>query len=132
MQTTISLQRCIVPVTILFTLMLLIHGTAHAQGYKKALEKTPEERAAFQTEYLQKTLGLSATQVEKLHAVNLKYAKEMEPLIKSAPGNAVLFREAKKMVEKRDKEYLVILSEPQFQKYLGIKKKVLEKASDKL
>lgn len=54
--------------------------TEQRDGRNGRERRSPEERAALRTEKMSKELGLSKSQAKKLHALNLKQAKEREEM----------------------------------------------------
>lgn len=49
-----------------------------AQENTNTPERTPEQEAALQTEKIQQELNLTANQVQQVHEINLKYARERQ------------------------------------------------------
>jgi len=104
---------------------------ASAQG-DKLKTSTPEERAALQTELMKSKLDLSADQLPKLSALNLKYAQKMDPILKGSGGPLVRMREARELEQAKEGELAQILSPAQFEKYQAAKEEIRQKVEAKL
>src|SRR5215470_3409862 len=65
---------------------------------------TPEQRAKALTEMMTKKLGLSPEQTSKVADLNLKYANQMEPLIKGSEGPLVKMRQMREINEAKEAE----------------------------
>eukprot|EP01035_Chromulina_nebulosa_P011646 gene11646-15555_t len=57
--------------------------------------KTPGERAKFQTEMMKNKLGLDSMQVNQVEAINLKYALKNEPVLRSDKNKLSKFKQLK-------------------------------------
>lgn len=86
-------------IIVMLSLGVLIAGASFAQNAPKRerknrienrdqsrIKRTPEERAARQTEMLSKKLDLSAKQKRKLEALNLKHNQELAALRTNKTG----------------------------------------------
>ncbi len=78
---------------------------------------TPEERAEAQTLMMKEELGLDAAAVDKVRAINLEYAKKMDPTIQGPDGPLLKSREAFNLQEQKEGELKAVLTPEQFQKY---------------
>ena len=67
--------------TFFVVVLLAIAAPLLAVDIDALKETTPEERAEAQTLMMKENLGLSDEKVEKVRAINLKYAKIMDPTI---------------------------------------------------
>jgi len=85
---------------------------------------TPEERAAYQTSLMTGLLSLTPDQVDKVGAVNLEYAKQLDPLLKGDQSRYERYRKATPILEAKDAAIKPLLSEAQYTKYLDSKKTV--------
>jgi len=64
---------------------------------------TPEERAQFQTEWMNKNLNLDEDQSVQIEKLNLEYAKKMEK-VKSTYGNLSKLKLARSISEEKDEK----------------------------
>jgi hypothetical protein len=85
---------------------------------------TPEERAEAQTLMMKENLGLSQEKVEKVRAINLKYAKVMDPTIQGAEGPMKKGMVARNRQAQKDGELKAVLSPDEYQNYLASKLKM--------
>ena len=80
---------------------------------------TPEERAQKMTEMMKKTLPLDTTQVDTIHALNLKYAKMgQKEIIEPQLGIWGKYRKGTQLTKQKEKELKVLLSKSQWDNYL--------------
>ena len=87
--------------------------------------QTVEERATQQTERLDKTVGLTDEQKNKIQAVNLDIAKQTEEQFGKNRGNREAMQTAlRKANAERDNKYKQILTDEQFKKYTEEKAKL--------
>jgi hypothetical protein len=108
-------------------------SAAVAQSQLDELKKTtPEQRAAAQTEMMKAKLALTPDQTPKIAALNLKYAKESDPIIKSPEGPFRKFREIREINNRKEAELKQLLSPDQFQKYLAAKSEMREEFEQKM
>jgi hypothetical protein len=107
--------------------VILIGGKLFAQDAKT--NRTPEERARIQTEWMKQTLKLDETQLTKIEPLNLKYAKKMEE-IKSIPSKMDKLKKAKSIMDEKDKELKKILNKDQFDVYLEKREELKDKMKE--
>lgn len=105
-------------------IIVLASSKMFAQDAKT--QKTPEERAAFQTEWMQENLELSEAQTAQVGSLNLKYAQKMEQ-IKSIEGRISQLKEARVIHEEKNLELEQILSKEQFKTYTDKQKELRKK-----
>jgi hypothetical protein len=111
---------------------LLIAAPVLAVDIDALKETTPEERAEAQTLMMKENLGLSDATVEKVHAINLKYAKVMDPTIQSSDGPMKKGSEASNRQQQKDGELKAVLSADEYQKYLASKQKMRENIVERI
>lgn len=113
---------------LLTLLMLLSQGMdLHAQNAANMalLESTtPEERATIQTELLTDKLTLTENQKDQLAEVNLKYAEQMEAVIKGGASKWKMYRTAKRFEKEKDEELKALFNVEQFSAYLDYKEQL--------
>lgn len=98
----------------------------------KLKNTTPQQRADAQTEYMQSNLALTSDQTSTIAAINLKYAQQMEPILKGSDGPLVKMRAMRGIQDAKEGELQVVLSPEQFTKYQGLKEEMREKIEQKL
>ena len=93
---------------------------------------TPEERANIQTELLRDKLTLTESQQDKVAEVNLKYAKQMEEMIKGGASKWKMYRTAIRVDKEKDGDLKALLTAPQFSTYLDYKEHLRTDGKEKL
>jgi uncharacterized protein involved in outer membrane biogenesis len=104
--------------------LVLVASSAAAENLDALAHTTPEQRAAEQTRMMKSRLDLSADQVGQVQAVNLKYAKEMDPVLKGSGGVLERLKQARQIDHAKDTALQGVLSESQFQKYTAAKQEM--------
>jgi len=107
--------------TFFVVVLLAIAAPLLAVDIDALKETTPEERAEAQTLMMKENLGLSAEKVEKVRAINLKYAKVMDPTIQGPDGPMKKGMVASNRQAQKDGELKAVLSPDEYQKYLASK-----------
>jgi hypothetical protein len=121
-----------IKLTTVSAIFVLILSTSTLFGQDSNISKsTPEQRAKFQTEQMNKKLPLKADQYEAVYAINIKFAKETEPYIRETDGKMKKLRELKAIQNKKSEEMKAILTPDQYKKYEELQKENREKAKDK-
>lgn len=111
---------------------LSLMASAALAQMDKLKNTTPEERAGAQTEMMKSKLALTSEQAPTIAAINQKYAKEMDPVIKGSEGPLMKMRHMKQIDAKKEAELKQVLSADQFQKYLASKEEMREKFEEKM
>jgi hypothetical protein len=111
--------------------VLLSCTLVQAQAPEEFKNTTPEQRAKLQTDLMKTKLQLNEEQTTKVGAINLKYAKQMEPVIKGSGGKLAKFREAKKVNEQKEAELKQVLTTEQFNTYEKAKEDMKEEMKKK-
>lgn len=124
-------MKKILGITIL-TLVLFAGRPAMAQTGADLKNKTPEQRAQFQTEMMTSKLKLNTDQQTKVQAINLKYAKKMEPIIKGDAGRFQKFKQAKALLKDKDNELKAVFTADQFKQYLDFEAEMRQKVKEKM
>jgi hypothetical protein len=112
--------------TVFVVVSLLIAAPVLAADIDALKETTPEERAEAQTLMMKENLGLSDAKVEKVRAINLKYAKVMDPTIQGSDGPMMKGTVASNRQKQKDGELKAVLSADEYQKYLASKYEMRE------
>lgn len=110
--------------TLLFAAALLTAAPALAADIEALGDTTPKERAEAQTLMMKEKLGLSDAKVEKVRAINLKYAEKMEPVLKGSDGPLMKGREARNFQAQKEGELKAVLSADEYKKYLSSKEEM--------
>lgn len=103
-----------------------------AQSVEDFKNTTPEQRAQIQTNLMKTKLQLSEEQTTKVAAINLKYARQMEPVIKGDGGKLAKYREVKKINEQKDAELKQVFTEEQYATYEKAKEQMKEEMKKKI
>ncbi len=102
-------------------LMAAFSLNAVADEASNVLNSTPEQRASFQSQYMTEHLGLAAAVAAKVQVINLKYAEQMEPILKGTDGRLGKMQKSRGVLAAKDKELQGVLNPEQFQQYDGFK-----------
>ena len=125
------LRNAVLMMVAVAALLLAVPPVARAQMDKLA-STTPQERAKMQTEFMKNRLDLTPEQLQRVGALNLKYAQRMDPVIKGSEGPLMKMRQMREINEAKVGEPKGILSPPQFEKYLASKEEMREKLEQKV
>jgi hypothetical protein len=112
--------------TVFVVVSLLVAAPVLAADIDALKETTPEERAEAQTLMMKETLGLSDAKVEKVQAINLKYAKVMDSTIQGSDGSMMKGTVASSRQQQKDGELKAVLSADEYKKYLASKQEMRE------
>jgi Spy/CpxP family protein refolding chaperone len=89
-------------------------GTAQARGERK----TMEERTEMRTSRMVEELSLNTDQASKIRQINLNQANKMKAMReKQAAENQDFRQEARSIADETEKQYQIILTPEQFEKY---------------
>lgn len=116
----------------LLLIALLSCALVQAQAPEELKNTTPEQRAKVQTDLMKTKLQLNEEQTAKVGAINLKYAKQMEPVVKSGGGKLAKYRQAKKINEQKEAELKQVLTTEQFETYEAVKETMKEEMKKKV
>lgn len=106
-------------------MFLLLPMVIMAQN-SRFMNSTPEERAQAHTEWMQKNLNLSNSQLDKIKPINIKYAHEMEKIKNSDMSNMEKIKVVKEVDKKRIAEFKTVLSSEQLKIYNDKKKELFQ------
>jgi len=99
---------------------------------QKLKESTPQQRADFQTKLMKAKLNLNQDQLTKVSSVNLKYAQKFEPVLKSDENRFSKMRQAKALMEQKDKELQIIFTKSQYTQYLAFEQDMRKKLREQM
>lgn len=88
--------------------------SADAQKFKNS---TPEQRAAMQDKLMKQELNLSDVQYTQVSALNLEYARKMQPIINSDESRFSKGRKARALLKEKDEKLKKILTQQQYDLY---------------
>ena len=115
----------------LFVLFLALAPVAlSAQTREKIKSSTPEQRADKQSEFLGTNLKLDDAQRNKISAINLKYAKQMDGIMKGKGSKIAKMKSARKLNEEKEAEYQQVMTPDQYKQYQQVKKDLREKMKE--
>ena len=108
-------------IALALTLLLMLSGQlAMAQNTSAMQDRTPQERARFQTEMMKNKFGLDSIQLNQVEAINLKYALKNEPVIKSGDNKLSKFRQLRSSQKEKEAELKKIFTAQQFKQYQAL------------
>lgn len=93
---------------------------------------TPQERAKFQTAFLQKKLSLTPEQLPKVEQINLDTAQKMDPVLKGNQGPLVRMRTMRAIEQQKETALQGVLTPAQFQGFLAAKDELKQKLEQHL
>jgi len=111
---------------ILFMVINLSFACAQ-DSIQKLKDTSPQQRAQFQTNLMKQKLNLDSGQLNRVQAVNLKYALKFQPIIKSDEGRFTKLRAAMALQEQKDKELQTIFTKDQYTGYLAFEQELKSK-----
>lgn len=120
-----AIIKVISTVAFVFTVLTGIH----AQGPHSRM-RTPEERARWQTDWMQKELSLDSAVIPKVYAINLKYAHRMDSLMRSDNTRHGNRQNMRALMDAKDKELEKVLTAEQFKLYLQKKEEMRQNARE--
>ncbi len=111
---------------------LLFCATAFSADMDALKNTTPQQRAKLQTLFMKKRLKLTHKQVPKVMDINLRYAQQMEPVLKGNEGKLVKMRQATSIRRAKDNELTSVLTPGQYQAYLASKEQMRQQMIEKV
>jgi len=81
------------------------------------IRSTPAQRAAIQTQFMKERLELPADVLAKVQAINLKYAQQLDPVLKGTDGRFSKMQQSRGIMAAKDAELQSVLSPSQFEAY---------------
>jgi hypothetical protein len=102
--------------TMSWTAALLFVGMSFAT-YAQESGFTPEERAQYHTDWMKADLKLTAEQEEKVHEINLKYAREAETIKSDGGSRMSKMKQGKSLIARKDADLKPILTDEQYTLY---------------
>lgn len=112
-------------------LFMLAGQLVMAQHALAMQDKTPQERAKFQTEMMRNKLGLDSLQLIQAQAINLKYALKNEPVIKSGDSKFSKFRQIRSSQKDKEAELQKIFTAAQYKQYQVLQQQMKAQLKEK-
>lgn len=110
---------------IILTLSFLVNWALSAQSSQAKNESpfgTPKERAKLQTEKMKSALSLREDQMDKIYALNLKYAEIMQKeVFDQGASQWSMYTKGSEINKRKEKELKPLLSEAQYKSYEKLK-----------
>lgn len=118
--------------TVPITVILLLFSTAVFAQTEQLRNSTPLQRAKLETFFMKKRLNLTQGQTSQVMKINLKYAQQMDPVIKGNPGKLVKMRQMTAIRRAKDNELTKVLSPGQYQAYLASREQMRQQMVEKM
>ena len=117
---------------VLFSLLILfISQAAKAQDTDQNFKnKTPAQRAQTQTNMMKTKLNLDSAQTLAVQGINLKYAQQLDPVLKGDGGKFAKYRKMKSIMEQKDKDLKKVFSADQYKQYKELEAQMKDKLKD--
>jgi hypothetical protein len=125
-------------VTMAFLLpVLLLSGPAgrgqnvppqYADTIAKLKAATPEQRAKIQTDLMNTKLSLTADQYKQVSAINLFYARKIEPIFRSDANRFSKYQRIKPLLDEKDGKLKAVFTAEQFKNYQDVKAGMMSEA----
>ncbi len=110
------------------SLLVSLVSAGYSQSRDEKQNKTPEERAQYATNAMEKNLNLTADQKSKVYEINLERAKKMDELKSTAKaGRKERLKAQKKLMEDNDAQMKGVLAPEQQKPYEDFKMHAKEK-----
>jgi len=117
---------------VFFAAISLIPNVSSAQPADTTGIYNPEYPATIETEYMKSKLSLDSATASSVYNINLKYEKRNQQILTSKINNAEKFRALQLSSQTRDAEMKSVLTKEQYNKYMAIKKDMMNTVKDKL
>jgi hypothetical protein len=111
---------------------MLLYAVAVFAQMEELRNTTPAQRAKLQTALMKMKLNLAPEQMKKVMGINLKYAQQMDPIIKGSEGKLRKAAQARAIDEAKDNELQTALSGEQYQAYMAYKEEMRQRMVEKL
>lgn len=123
-------MKTVIKLLSLVILLLMLQG-ARAQDVAGTKTQTPEERAQVITAWMKENLSLDEVQLAKVGAINLKYARMNEPVLKDGGSRFSKFKKLRSNQNEKDKELKSVFTPDQFDRYLSLEKELKDKIKNR-
>ena len=116
----------------LINLTAITSVSAQSSMAQKFKDMTPKQRADYQTGMMKTKLKLDTQQIVKVKAVNVKYAKKFQPIIKNDDNRFSKISQFMSLQKQKDLELKSIFNEAQFKQYKDFENEMRKKMQDKM
>ena len=114
-----------------FYLIIALKANAQdAKDVKNLKDKTPPQRAQYQTGLMKSKLTLDSIQLVKVQAINLKYAQQFDKILKSDDAKMSRIKQAMSLQKSKDTELKVIFTASQYKQYQAIENELMARVKD--
>lgn len=114
--------------TISFWVLLLFFNLSFnalaAQDISNYKNRTPQEKAQLQTEWMTGKLNLTPAQATRVQSINLNYMQKNDLVLKSDAGKLSKFRQLRAIQKDKDAELKKEFSADQYNKYQDLKDEI--------
>lgn len=100
----------------------------YADTIAKLKAATPEQRAQMQTDLMKTKLSLTGEQYKQVSAINLLYARKIEPILRSDANRFSKYRQIKPLLDEKDEKLKAVFTPEQFKKYEDVKSEMMSEA----
>lgn len=118
--------------------LLALHATAQSQPRpdradrrEKLMNSTPEERANRQTQQMKRELALTPEQEKEIAAINLNYARQMQPVLEQARRDRATMKQIRQLNNAKEKDLRKVLNDKQFSEYESRKNERRERMKER-
>jgi hypothetical protein len=114
-------------------LCLIVALSAKAQDIndaKNLKDKTPAQRAQYQTGLMKSKLTLDSIQLVKVQAINLKYAQQFDKVLKSDDAKMSRIKQARSLQKNKDAELKAVFTATQYKQYEAIENELMTRVKD--
>ena len=132
MKTTQNQTRAFLLCTIAALTLSISFAKAQTGDAAEALKNTtPEQRAQFQTGLMKSRLKLDSVQTTKIAAINLKYAKKNDELMKGDERKFKMMRDMMAAQKDKDADLKKVFTDDQYKQYQAMEAEMKEKMKDR-
>jgi|GEM_PF-302857 len=93
---------------------------------------TPEERARFQTEWMQSELSLDSTVITSVYNINLKYSEKTQSIMNSGASKMQKYKDFKATSDAKDSELKSVFTKEQYKLYQQKKEEIKQKMRERI
>jgi hypothetical protein len=100
----------------------------YADTIAKLKAATPEQRAQIQTDLMKTKLSLTEAQYKQVSAINLLYARKIEPIFRSDANRFSKYHQIQPLLDEKDEKLKAVFTPDQFKKYQDVKAEMMSAA----
>jgi hypothetical protein len=100
----------------------------YADTIAKLKAATPDQRAQMQTDLMKQKLSLTAEQYKQVSAINLFYARKIEPILRGDANRYSKYLQISPLLDEKDEKLKAVFSAGQFKKYQDVKSEMIRQA----